>query len=238
MEINKYKITEKDEKKFEVLVKSFSDKLESSELITEFKELIRLLKHQHQKRFIVDYYSEQTNGAKSAIKYLFNENWETIIDSGYLLEIRKSSSEWMHLDCFKNVFLVYDKEIIHAEKDNDMFLFYQAFKLASKETYSRFQKSTISDSEDFDRAFLIKLCFETLMNRLKSVIHKKESLEKLSHYKLTVITGLILKDIKNDGINLLNDSVLEPSTNYKEIHNSLVPHTRKYSKICNQWLGR
>lgn len=235
MKINKYKVDTKDEEKFESLVKSISEKLESSELISEFKELIRLIKHNYHKGF-VDFFSQQTNGARSAIKYLFDEDWERIIDFGDCLEIRKSSSQWMRLDSFNNVFFINENEIVHAEKDSDMFLFYQAFRNASLETYIQIRESTVFEKEDFDRVTIIKICFESLMNHLKSDIQKKESLKKISHYKLTVITGLILKEIKIDGVKIINDSISDSSITFKEIHNSLVPHTKRFKKKCELWL--
>ncbi len=235
MKFNKYKVDTEDEKKFESLVKSISEKLESSELITEFKELIRLIKHKYHKGY-VDFYSQQDYGARSAIKYLFDEDWEEIIDFGDCLEIRISSSQWMCLDSFNNVFSINENEIVHAEKDSDMFLFYQAFRNASLEAYIQIRESTVFEKEDFDRITIIKICFESLMNNLQASIQKKESLKKISHYKLTVITGLILKEIKIDGVKIINDSISDSSITPKEIHNSLVPHTKIFKKKCELWL--
>ncbi len=237
MKINKYKVDIKDEKKFESLVKSISEKLESSELISEFKELILLINHKYKKgKGIFDFYSQQTNGAISAIKYLFEEDWETIIDFGDCLEIRISSSQWMRLDSFNNVFLINENEIVQAEQDSDMFLFYQAFRNASNETYNQIIESTEFGRKDFDKITYVKICFKALINNLKSDIQKKESLKKITHYKLTIITGLILKEIKIDGFKIINDSISDSSVNFKGIYNSFVPHTKKFKKECELWL--
>lgn len=239
MKINKYKVEEKDEPKFEELIKSIEKKLEKlkiSELTDEFNELTDLIKKSYTYSF-GSFLFEQVNGARKSINYLFEENWENILDFGDedVLEIRKSTGEWIQLDNDNNICLISDSEEI-KKKDYELYKFYFAILEASRETYLQIRESVVFNKEEFDKSTIIKICFESLMNGLKLRIIEKKSLKYISHYKLTVITGIILKEIKIDGVKLINDSISDSSVTFKEIHNSLVSHTKIFQKKCDIWL--
>lgn len=228
--MNKYTVDIEDQKKFEELIESITEKLKSSELITEFNELISLTKKSYHKG-LIKFLSEQSSGATSAIQYLFCENWVTVIEDGSELEIGIRNEPKNQKNLKFPIIKWYKLDV-----KNEKYLFYQAFKEASNLTYLELRESVVFNRTEYTKTEMITICFEAIMNSLRNSNLKKKSLERITHYKLTVITGLILKEIKIEGFKLVNDTVSEPNVSFKEIHNSLVSHTRKFKKKCDLWL--
>jgi hypothetical protein len=213
-----HKILKRDLSKYNKLISELEEKITDGETLAVFKELRDLIEYEFHLKHAKVMGAEHA-AFNEVINYIFEENCFAWCDFGVhdlMITSKTKKHHWVFID---------PKSAL-----NDKESYYLMFIECIKKTQS-YINACNNKKEVFNKRKLVEVCYQSLRDYYVSDRIKKRKSNLLSHYKLTVITGLIIIHLKPDPFASFEESIreqvpLKPS----EIKNVLSTYVAKHSK--------